>query len=76
MVIAKSCGVTLVCATLAIQLQCAESSLIKRLSERCYDAKDEKEDKRRVLKKAPKTLDSRRNIMHTKMCKRMFVSCI
>ena len=65
MVIAKSCGVTLVCATLAIQLQCAESSLIKRLSEWCYDAKDKKGDKRRVLKNAPKKLDNRRNIMHT-----------
>ena len=40
MMIAKSCGVTLVCATLAIQLQCAESSLIKRLSEWCYDGKE------------------------------------
>jgi hypothetical protein len=42
MVIAESCGVTLVYAILAIQLQCSESSLIKRLSEWCYDAKDKK----------------------------------
>ena len=49
MVIAKSCGVTLVCATLAIQLQCSESSLIKRLSEWCYDAPDKKGHKRRDL---------------------------
>ena len=53
MVIAKSRGVTLVCATLAIQLQCAESSLIKRLSEWCYDGKDKKGDKRRVMNKGP-----------------------
>ena len=49
MVIAKSCGVTLVCATLAIQLQCSETSLVKRLSEWCYDAKDKKGHKRRDL---------------------------
>ncbi len=35
MVLAKSCGISLVCATLAIQLRCAEGSLIKRLGEWC-----------------------------------------
>ncbi len=49
MVLAKSCGISLVCATLAIQLQCAEGSLIKRLGEWCYDAKDKKGEKRREL---------------------------
>ncbi len=49
MVLAKSCGISLVCATLAIQLQCAEGSLIKRLGEWCYDAKDKKGKKRREL---------------------------
>jgi Transposase DDE domain len=49
MVLAKSCGISLVCATLAIQLQCAERSLIKRLGEWCYDAKDKKGKKRREL---------------------------
>ena len=49
MVLAKSCGISLVCATLAIQLQCAEGSLIKRLGEWCYGAKDKKGQKRREL---------------------------
>ena len=38
MVLAKSCGITLVCATLAIQLGCSEASLVQRLREWCYEA--------------------------------------
>ncbi len=49
MVLARSCGISLVCATLAIQLQCAEGNLIKRLGEWCYNAKDKKGKKRREL---------------------------
>jgi hypothetical protein len=49
MVLAKSCGITLVSATLAIQLQCAEGNLIKRLGEWCYNAEDKKGKKRREL---------------------------
>jgi hypothetical protein len=49
MVLARSCGISLVCATLAIQLQCGERSLIKRLGEWCYNADDKKGKKRREL---------------------------
>ena len=49
MVLARSCGISLVCATLAIQLQCSEGSLIKRLGEWCYNAEDKKGEKRREL---------------------------
>ncbi len=49
MVLAKSCGISLVCASLAIQLQCHEGSLIKRLGEWCYHAEDKKGKKRREL---------------------------
>lgn len=35
MVIAKSCGITLVSAALALQLGCSESSLVQRLREWC-----------------------------------------
>ena len=49
MVLAKSCGITLVCAALAVQLGCAEASLVQRLREWCYGAKDKKGDKRREL---------------------------
>jgi Transposase DDE domain len=49
MVLAKSCGISLVCATLAIQLQCAEGNLIKRLGEWCYNAEDKQGEKRREL---------------------------
>lgn len=40
MVLAKSCGITLVCAALALQTGCAEASLLQRLREWCYAAKD------------------------------------
>ena len=49
MVLARSCGISLVCATLAIQLQCGERSLIKRLGEWCYNADDKTGKKRREL---------------------------
>ena len=46
MVLAKSCGITLVCAALALQLGCSEASLLQRLREWCYSAKDKKGKKR------------------------------
>src|SRR5258708_36852621 len=49
MVLAKSCGITLVCAALALQLGCSEASLLQRLREWCYAAKDKKGAKRREL---------------------------
>src|ERR1700738_2437855 len=47
MVLAKSCGITLVCAALALQLGCSEASLLQRLREWCSGATDKKVDKRR-----------------------------
>src|SRR3989440_7234351 len=49
MVLAKSCGITLVCAVLAIQLGCREASLVQRLREWCYGVQDKKGKKRREL---------------------------
>src|SRR2546426_1365279 len=49
MVQAKSCGIILVCAALAIQLGCKEASLVQRLREWCYGAQDKKGHKRREL---------------------------
>src|SRR5947208_15825733 len=49
MVLAKACGITLVCAALALQLGCSEASLVQRLREWCYDAKDKKGKKRQEL---------------------------
>lgn len=49
MVLAKSCGITLVCATLALQLGCSEASLVQRLREWCYAAKDKRGSKRQEL---------------------------
>ncbi len=49
MVVAKSCGITTVCAALALQLGCSEGSLTQRLREWCYDAKDKKGCKRQSL---------------------------
>lgn len=49
MVIAKSCGITLVCAALALQLGGSEGSLVQRLREWCYSAKDKTGDTRRQL---------------------------
>src|SRR6266566_2979687 len=42
MVLARSCGITLVCAALALQVDSSEQSLLQRLREWCYDAKDKK----------------------------------
>src|SRR5260370_16237084 len=49
MVLAKSCGITLVCAALALQTGCAEASLLQRLREWCYAAKDKRGNKRPEL---------------------------
>src|SRR5256714_6315353 len=49
MVLAKSCGIILVCAALAIQLNCSEASLVQRLREWCYGAQDKRGSKRREL---------------------------
>ena len=49
MVLARSCGITLVCAVLALQLECSEQSLLQRLREWCYNADDKKGKKRREL---------------------------
>lgn len=49
MVLAKSCGIILVCAALALQLGCKEASLVQRLREWCYGAKDKHGSKRREL---------------------------
>jgi hypothetical protein len=48
-VLAKSCGITLVCATLALQVGCSEGSLVQRLREWCYAAKEKKGSKRQEL---------------------------
>jgi hypothetical protein len=49
MILARSCGITLVSATLALQLDCSEASLIQRLREWCYAAADKRGAKRRDL---------------------------
>ena len=49
MVLAKSCGITLVCAALALQVDSSEQSLLQRLREWCYGAEDKKGKKRREL---------------------------
>jgi hypothetical protein len=49
MVLAKSCGITLVCATLALQWGCSEASLVQRLREWCYAAQDKRGSKRQEL---------------------------
>jgi hypothetical protein len=49
MILAKSCGITLVSAALALQLNCSEASLIQRLREWCYAAADKRGAKRRDL---------------------------
>src|SRR6266704_3743024 len=49
MVLAKSCGITLVCAVLALQLGWSEASLVQRLREWCYGGQDKKGHKRREL---------------------------
>jgi hypothetical protein len=49
MVLARSCGITLVCAALALQVDSSEQSLLQRLREWCYGAEDKKGKKRREL---------------------------
>jgi hypothetical protein len=49
MVLAKSCGITLVCASLALQIDCSEASLVQRLREWCYEAPAKRGAKRRAL---------------------------
>ena len=49
MVLARSCGITLVCAALALQVDSSEQNLLQRLREWCYGAKDKKGQKRREL---------------------------
>jgi hypothetical protein len=49
MVIAKSCGITLVCAALSLQVGSSEKSLLQRLREWCYNADDKQGAKRREL---------------------------
>src|SRR5260370_35949620 len=49
MVLARSCGITLVSAALALQEDSSEQSLLQRLREWWYDAKDKKGQKRRDL---------------------------
>jgi hypothetical protein len=49
MVLAKACGITLVCAALALQLGCSEASLVQRLREWCYGAKDKRGSNRQEL---------------------------
>jgi hypothetical protein len=49
MVLARSCGIPTVCATLALQLECSEGSLVQRLRAWCSDAKDKKGAKRQEL---------------------------
>src|SRR6266702_1628307 len=49
MVLAKSCGITLVCAALALQVESSEQNLLQRLREWCYSAEDKKGKQRRDL---------------------------
>jgi hypothetical protein len=49
MVLAKSCGITLVCAALSLQMGSSEKSLLQRLREWCYGTDDKKGHKRREL---------------------------
>jgi hypothetical protein len=49
MVLAKSCGIIMVCAALAIQLGCKEASLVQRLREWCYGAHEKRGPQRREI---------------------------
>jgi hypothetical protein len=46
MVLARSCGITLVCAALALQVDSSEQNLLQRLREWCSSADDKKGKKR------------------------------
>jgi hypothetical protein len=48
-ILARSCGITVVSATLAAQIGCSEASLVQRLREWCYAAADKRGAKRRDL---------------------------
>lgn len=49
MVVARSCGITSVCAALAGQIGQSEGTLTQRLREWCYDAKDKKGSHRQAV---------------------------
>jgi hypothetical protein len=49
MVLAQSCGITLVCASLALQLGCSETRLVQRLREWSYEAPAKRGPQRREL---------------------------
>ena len=49
MVLARSCGITLVCAALALQVDRSEQSLLQRLREWCYGTENKKGKQRREL---------------------------
>jgi len=49
MVLARSCGITTVSTTLALQLGCSEASLVQRLREWCYAAHAKRGANRREL---------------------------
>jgi len=49
MVLAHSCGITVVSATLALQLGCSEASLTQRLRDWCSAAEDQRGSHRREL---------------------------
>jgi hypothetical protein len=49
MVLARSCGITLVCAALSLQTGSSEASLVQRLREWCYGAEDKRGAKRQEL---------------------------
>jgi hypothetical protein len=49
MVLARACGITLVCAALALQVGSSEQSLVQHLREWCYGAEDKKGQQRREL---------------------------
>src|SRR5258708_31281170 len=49
MVLARACGITVVGAALALQVDSSEQSLLQRLREWCYTADDKKAQQRRAL---------------------------
>lgn len=49
MVVARSCGISSVCAALAVQMGQSESTVMQRLREWCYDATDKKGANRQAV---------------------------
>lgn len=49
MILARSCGLTVVSATLALQIGCSEASLVQRLREWCYASANKRGTHRREL---------------------------